>query len=178
MKRICYAVAMSLDGYIAGPNGEADWIGMDPDVDFAQLWSRFDILLMGRKTYEMARTGFEQFGTQGLEIVVASRTLRREDAPKVTIISELTLDAITSLRVRAKKDIWLFGGGELFRSILNIGAVDSVEATVIPVLLRRASSAAELCAANQPEACGTQALSLWKNVVKVRRPALMCCWIG
>jgi dihydrofolate reductase len=135
MKRICYVVAMSLDGYIAGPNGEADWIPMDPDMDFAELWSRFDILLMGRKTYEMARTGFEQFGTQGLEIVVASRTLRREDAPNVTIISELTLDAVASLRVHAKKDIWLFGGGKLFRSLLTIGAVDSVEAAVIPVLL-------------------------------------------
>ena len=135
MKRICYVVAMSLDGYIAGPNGEADWIPMDPDMDFAELWSRFDILLMGRKTYEMARTGFEQFGTQGSEIVVASRTLRREDAPNVTIISELTLDAVASLRVHAKKDIWLFGGGELFRSLLTMGAVDSVEATVIPVLL-------------------------------------------
>lgn len=135
MKRICYAVAMSLDGYIAGPNGEADWIPMDPDMDFAELWSRFDILLMGRKTYEMAQTGFEQFGTQGPEIFVASRTLRREDAPNVTIISELTLDAVASLRVQAKKDIWLFGGGELFRSLLAIGAVDSVEAAVIPVLL-------------------------------------------
>jgi dihydrofolate reductase len=135
VKRICYAVAMSLDGYIAGPNGEADWIPMDPDMDFAELWSRFDILLMGRKTYEMARTGFEQFGTQGPEIVVASRTLRREDAPNVTIISELTLDAVASLRVQAKKDIWFFGGGELFRSLLAIGAVDSVEAAVIPVLL-------------------------------------------
>jgi dihydrofolate reductase len=75
MKRICYVVAMSLDGYIAGPNGEADWIPMDPDIDFAELWSRFDVLLMGRKTYEMARTGFEHFRTQGSEIVVASRTL-------------------------------------------------------------------------------------------------------
>jgi dihydrofolate reductase len=135
MKRICYTVAMSLDGYIAGPNGEADWIPTDPDMDFAELWSRFDILFMGRKTYEMARTGFERFGTPGSEIVVASRTLRREDAPNVTIISELTLDAIASLRLQAKKDIWLFGGGELFRSLLTIGAVDSVEAAVIPVLL-------------------------------------------
>jgi dihydrofolate reductase len=126
---------MSLDGYIAGPNGEADWIPADPDMDFAELWSRFDILFVGRKTYEMARTGFERFGTQASEIVVASRTLRREDAPNVTIISELTLDAIASLRVEAKKDIWLFGGGELFRSLLTMGAVDSVEATVIPVLL-------------------------------------------
>jgi dihydrofolate reductase len=114
MKRICYAVAMSLDGYIAGPNGEADWIPMDPDMDFAELWSRFDILLMGRKTYEMARTGFERFGTQGSEIVVVSRTLRREDAPNVTIISQLTLDAVASLRVQAKKDIWLFGAVNSF----------------------------------------------------------------
>jgi hypothetical protein len=52
---------------------------MDPDRDFVELWSRFDILLMGRKTYEMARKGFEQFGTQGSEIVVASpgASLRR-----------------------------------------------------------------------------------------------------
>jgi dihydrofolate reductase len=135
MARLCYSVAMSLDGYIAGRNGEADWIGMDPDVDFAQLWSRFDILLLGRKTFEKARSGFEQFGTQGSEVVVASRTLRTADAPKATIISEVTPDTIKTLRARAKKDIWLFGGGELFRSLLAIGAVDSVEATVIPILL-------------------------------------------
>ena len=96
MKKICYAVAMSLDGYIAGPNGEADWIGMDPEVNFAEVWSRFDILLMGRKTYEVARTGFEQFGTQGAKIVVASRSsLRSEEAPAVTILSELTAEALS-----------------------------------------------------------------------------------
>ncbi len=172
MKRICYAVAMSLDGYIAGPNGEADWIPMDPDMDFAELWSRFDILLMGRKTYEMAQTGFEQFGTQGPEIFVASRTLRREDAPNVTIISELTLDAVASLRVQAKKDIWLFGGGELFRSLLAIGAVTRLSRSDSGFVGRGTSSGAELCTAGQPEAGGTQTLSVWKNVAEVRPPAL------
>jgi len=45
---------MSLDGYIAGPNGEADWIVMDPEMDFGALWVQFDTLLMGRRTFEVA----------------------------------------------------------------------------------------------------------------------------
>jgi riboflavin biosynthesis pyrimidine reductase len=47
MSKVCYRVAMSLDGYIAGPNGEADWIVRDPEVNFAEIWARFDTLLVG-----------------------------------------------------------------------------------------------------------------------------------
>src|SRR5437763_435737 len=50
MRRICFSVAMSLDGYIAGPNGEYDWIIMDPDIDFAEMMNRFDTILIGRHT--------------------------------------------------------------------------------------------------------------------------------
>jgi dihydrofolate reductase len=137
MKKICYSVAMSLDGFIAGANGEADWIPMDPEVDFADIWSRFDILLMGRRTYEFAREGFEKFGTEGSRIVVVSRTLRSEEHPGLLVISELGPASIAGLRAEARKDIWLFGGGELFRSLLGIGEVDRVEVSVIPVLLGR-----------------------------------------
>jgi dihydrofolate reductase len=87
--KICYSVAMSLDGYIAGSNGEADWIPSDPEVNFAEIWSRIDILLMGRKTYEFALEGFDKFGTQGSKIVVISRTLRSKDHLGVRIVSEL-----------------------------------------------------------------------------------------
>ena len=57
MRRIRYAVAMSLDAYIAGPDGEYDWIIRDPDIDFGEIFSRFDTLLMGRHTFETMRRG-------------------------------------------------------------------------------------------------------------------------
>lgn len=46
MRRIRYAVAASLDGYIAGPKGEADWIIMDPDIDFGAIFEQFDTVLL------------------------------------------------------------------------------------------------------------------------------------
>ena len=51
-RRVRYQVAMSLDGYIAGPNGEYDWIVMDDDIDFNALFAQFDTFLLGRKTFE------------------------------------------------------------------------------------------------------------------------------
>ncbi len=50
MRRLRYQVATSLDGYIAGPNGDFDWIVTDPDIDFAALFAQFDTAVMGRKT--------------------------------------------------------------------------------------------------------------------------------
>ncbi len=134
MRRIRYSVAMSLDGYIAGPNGESDWIIMDPDIDFEALTSDFDTVLMGRRTFEAAAA--EGGGAMpGMKVFVVSRTLQQEDHPDVTVISGELEDEIASLRAVPGKDIWLFGGGELFRSLLDMGLVDAVEVAVVPVLL-------------------------------------------
>jgi dihydrofolate reductase len=133
MSKIRYVVATSLDGYIAGPNGEADWILMDPDVNFAELWAQFDTLIMGRKTYDAAKPRLGERFIQGRKTVVVSRTLRH--APNVTILSDLTRDRVQSLRAQSRKDIWLMGGGELFRSMLAMHEVDTVEVSIMPVLL-------------------------------------------
>lgn len=56
-RRVRLSVAMRLDGFIAGPNGEFDWIPMDPEIDFAEMFSTFDtglMGLMGRRSYETA----------------------------------------------------------------------------------------------------------------------------
>jgi dihydrofolate reductase len=135
MKKIRYAVAMSLDGYIAGPNGEADWIVRDPEVNFGELWAQFDTLLMGRRTYDAAIARVGKGAIQGMKTVVVSRTLRPSDHPNVTIISELKRDQMQALRDQSGKDIWLFGGGDLFRVLLEMRQVDTVEVSVMPVLL-------------------------------------------
>lgn len=134
MPRIRYQVAMSLDGYIAGPKGEFDWIVMDPEIDFEGLFAQFDTFLMGRRTFEVSGAGGGS-ATSGARTFVFSRTLRPEDHPDVTIIPEVSAATVAPIRAQAVKDIWLFGGGELFRSFLNAGLVDTVEVAVIPVLL-------------------------------------------
>jgi dihydrofolate reductase len=130
MRRIRYQVACSLDGYIADPDGGYDWIVMDPDIDFDELFAEFDTLLMGRRTYEGMRDGFE-----GMETFVFSRTLRQHEHPGVTVVSDALAATLDELRARPGKDIWLFGGGELFRSLLELDRVDTVEPAIIPVLL-------------------------------------------
>jgi dihydrofolate reductase len=134
MRRIRYQVAMSLDGYIAGPGGEADWITMDPEIDFAALFEQFDTFLLGRRTFEaMGRAG--QGGSLGAKTFVFSRTLRQEDYPGVTVVAEGAEEVVAALRAEPGKDIWLFGGGSLFGSLLGAGLVDTVEVAVMPILL-------------------------------------------
>lgn len=135
MRRIRYAVAMSLDGYIAGPQGEADWILMDPEIDFGALFKQFDTFLLGRRTFEVTAKGGGGGGMRGTKTYVFSRTLRQSDYPKVTIVNEVSKEAVEAIKAAPGKDIWLFGGGSLFRSLAELGLVDTVEVSIIPVLL-------------------------------------------
>lgn len=133
MRRIRYQVACSLDGYIAGPNGEFDWIPEEPEIDFSEIFSRFDTLLMGRRTYEEVPPDAPYYKDK--HIVVFSRTLRPEHHPGVTMVADRVRETVDALRAKPGKDIWLFGGGELFRSLLDMGCVDTVELAVVPILL-------------------------------------------
>lgn len=134
MRRVRYSVAMSLDGYIAGSKGEADWIIMDPEIDFAAMFEQFDTFLLGRRTFE-PMAGVKKGETPGVKSFVFSRTLRQEDYPGVTIIADKVEETVAALRAEPGKDIWLFGGGSLFHSLLDAGLVDTVEVAVMPVLL-------------------------------------------
>lgn len=133
-RRVRYSVAMSLDGFIAGPKGEFDWIIMDLAFDFGALFEQFDTFLLGRRTFELTRQGGGGGMAAGAQTIVFSRTLSQSDYPKVVIASEVT-KTIRQLKKKPGKDIWLFGGGELFRSVLDAGLIDTIEVAVMPILL-------------------------------------------
>ena len=135
MRQLVYSVATSLDGFIAGPNGEFDWIIQDPTMNFGEIFGQYDTLIMGRRTYEgIVRQGHsvKQFG---MKAYVASTTLNPAEHHDVTVIGSELTKAVSELKRKAGKDLWLFGGGELFRSLLDAAMVDRVDVSVIPVLL-------------------------------------------
>lgn len=135
MRRVLYRVAASLDGYIAGPRGEVDWIVHDPAVDFAKVYEQVDTVLLGRRTYELTRQPGAPPWPQGWQVYVFSRTLPPQDHPGVTVVRADAGVRVAELRAARGREIWLFGGGSLFRSLLEAHQVDLVEVLVMPVLL-------------------------------------------
>ncbi len=135
MRTLRYSVAASLDGYIAGPNGEFDWIPEDPEIDFAALYASFSGLVMGRRSYEVyVATG----GGVGpaLPVYVYTRTLPEGERDGVTFVH----DAVPHVRALKQqqgdgKPLWLWGGADLFRQLASAGLVDGVDVAVIPVVL-------------------------------------------
>ena len=134
-RRLRYHVAMSLDGFIAGPNGEFDWIVGDPAIDFELLYKEFDTVVMGRKTYDVMTAQGGDGSIPGMDVVVFSRTLDATTRNGLRIVHDDPAKVVKELKAKRGRDIWLFGGGALFRSLLDAGLVDTVEPAVMPVVL-------------------------------------------
>lgn len=141
MRKVTYGAACSLDGFIAGPNGEVDWLQYSKDVSaiMKDYWARIDTLLMGRKTWEVAQAmGSSADGDKmmaGITSYVFSRTLGRLPAGQGRLVSDNAGDFVRDLKRRRGKEICVFGGGELAQSLLEAGVIDEVGLNVHPVLL-------------------------------------------
>src|SRR4030095_6119411 len=96
-RRVRYQVAVSLDGFIAGPNGEHDWIVMDPAIDFAALFREFDTAVMGRKTYDVLAAHGGHGTLPGLDVIVFSRTLPASAHQGLNIVSDDPRAIVTAL---------------------------------------------------------------------------------
>ena len=135
-KRLRYQVAASLDGFIAGPKGEYDWIVSDPAIDFTALYNEFDTAVMGRKTFALMTAQGGTGAMPGIDVVAFSRTLPPRTAKGVRVTNEDPAAVVAELKKQKGKDIWLFGGGELCGYLLDAGLVDTIEVAVMPVLVR------------------------------------------
>lgn len=133
MRQLRYSVAASLDGYIAGPNGEFDWIVADPEIDFAAMYAGFSSLVMGRKSYDVYLATGGGVGP-ALPVHVCSRSLPEGTRYGVTFVHD-GVSHVRSLKETDGKPLWLWGGGELFAEMARAGLVDGVDVAIIPVMI-------------------------------------------
>jgi len=135
VRRVRYGVGISLDGFIAGPAGELDFLVGDPAYDQRAFFASVDTVVMGRRTYEAAlRHGARGF--PGMRAFVFSRTLPQAQHGEVTVVADDGAEVLRRLRAEdGPKDIWLAGGGALLASLLPAGVVDTIEVGISPVLV-------------------------------------------
>lgn len=136
MRKIILSVAVSLDGFIEGPNGEYDWCFTDQDYGMSEFFKRVDTVFIGRKSYEMS------LGMEGADIswmpkmkeYVFSNTLRSVKGGAMLVNGNIR-QGVEKIRNEPGKDIWLFGGASLTTSLINEGLIDEISVAVHPILL-------------------------------------------
>lgn len=136
MRKLILGLAVSLDGYIEGPNGEYDWCFTDQDYGLSQFFSRVDALFIGRKSYELMQGQGEGSvpGMPRLKEYVFSTTLTgvKEGA---TLINGNIKERVENIKGESGKDIWLFGGASLTASLLELNLIDEFWLSVHPIIL-------------------------------------------
>jgi dihydrofolate reductase len=134
MRTIILFIAASLDGYIATPTEEVDWLFMDQDYNYSAFYDRIDTVVMGRKTYEKSLS-FEPDPYPGKAVYVLTRSPQAESNPSVTYVRDGVEDWLESLRQAPGKDIWLVGGGQLIQMFLEQDWIDEFVISFIPIML-------------------------------------------
>ena len=136
MRKIILQLAISLDGFIEGPNGEYDWCFTDQDYGMTEFFQRVDTVFIGRKSYEMS-LGLEGADTSWMPKMkeyVFSNTLTSVKEGTVLVNGNIK-EEIEKIKNEPGKDIWMFGGASLTTSLLNEGLIDEISMAVHPILL-------------------------------------------
>lgn len=146
MRKVIFGGANSLDNYIAREDGSYDWImfGEEAADLMKDMWSKFDTIVMGRKTYDVAAQSAPKSKTKSkkkknpygdIKTYVFSRTLNPGEQNGVEIIADDPGKFVRKLKKQKGKDICVMGGGELGRSLLEAGVIDEIGFDIHPILL-------------------------------------------
>ena len=136
MRKIILQLAVSLDGYIEGPNGEYDWCFTDQDYGMAEFLKRVDAMFIGRKSYELTQAMGEAAMApfSKMTTYVFSTTLAEVKTGAILIKGDIEA-AVRHIKNEPGKDIWLFGGASLTASLLKHGLIDEINLAVHPLIL-------------------------------------------
>jgi dihydrofolate reductase len=129
---VCF-IATSLDGYIAGPAGEIDWLFTDQDYGYTQFYANVDTVVMGRKTYDLCLT-FDEYPYPGIPNYVWTRTRRGMDE-HATFVSGDIVELLKELKEKHGKTIWLVGGSALVGEAIKHDLLDELIVSVHPIVL-------------------------------------------
>lgn len=140
MRKIIFGGANSLDNYFARKDNSVDWLMWSDEAQalMAEFGDRFDTILMGRKTYEVAMShnqGGDSGGYAGIKNYVFSRTMKKSADKSVEIVSENAVEFVSDLKKQEGKDICLMGGGDLAKTFFEAGLIDEIGFNIHPVLL-------------------------------------------
>lgn len=152
MRKLIFFMHTSLDGFVAGLNGEMDWINVDESIfDFvAEMTDQADTALYGRVTYEMMQNYWPKAGEKPnatkhdiehsvwynkVSKIVLSGTMIETGLHNTIVISHQLSDNINKLKQREGKNILIFGSPRASQSLLNEGLIDEFWLFVNPVIL-------------------------------------------
>lgn len=144
MKKVILDLAVTLDGFIEGPNGEIDWCIMDDDMNFDGFLASVDTIFYGRVSYDAWGNYQPDVRASETELnlwkavhakqkFVFSSQSRRDD--KATFIQSDIANAVASIKNRGGKDIWLYGGAGLIKTFIREGLIDTYRVSVHPIVL-------------------------------------------
>lgn len=135
MRDIILNIATSIDGYIAGPNEEIDWLFDDgEDYGMSAFFEMIDTILWGAKTYRLSLTlGEWPFGS--VKHYVFSRSMTSASTPDTTIVDTDIVNFARELKEAEGKAIWLMGGAQVANELIQAGLVDGMILSIHPIVL-------------------------------------------
>ncbi len=136
MRKVILNVAVSLDGFIEGPNGEYDWCFTDQDYGMTELFGHVDAMFIGRKSWELIAGHEAEYFPAIQKIYLFSDTVGSVDCPAIEIVRSTEFDTkVEQILEEEGQDIWLFGGSGLTTTFVNKGLVSNLTLSVHPLIL-------------------------------------------